>query len=667
MLRVTEELLLLTMDAESGDVRHVLPAHRRDAAFAGAVLVDLALENRIDTDTERLFPIDPKPVGDDLLDPTLLDIVGETGTHDTAYWIARTAEKAGTIREKALDRLIGRGILEADANGLVLPSRVVARAHRYPTVDGEIRQDVQSRVMTTLFSEDIPDPRDVVIIGLAAACGVFESILSREELTDVQERIDTISRLDLIGRTVSESLRTFKPAPVAKTVRSHEEIPEVPGLPVAGNAFRMAGDVRGFLAENYRKYGPVFRVRAFGYRFIALVGPEANVFLGRISGTHLRSHESYREFGVAMGGHRVLLSMDGPEHLRMRKLQVNGYSPKMLEANLDMAHDITQRMIENWPQERPVGVQRAMQQVIAEQIGLCCTGVSPDEYIDDLVYFLGAIVSMHITKRWPRQVELLPKFRRARRRLGELYRQILDAHRPELRAGQRPDFVDDLLEMNRTDPQLLPETDLRANILAPYMVGIDTSASVCAFMLYALLKHPDLLERMRAEVDEMYESGPPTPEGLRKLDVTNRIVLETLRMYPVIPALTRTISNSFEFGGYQIPAGAQAMLGTTVSHHLPECFPDPDRFDIERYSKNTLQHRQPGAFAPFGVGRHRCIGSGFSEMQIALTMAVIVRETELVLDRPERPLKIKRTPAPHPDESLRIRLVRRRGKPRAAA
>ena len=667
MLRVTEELLLLVLDAESGGIRHSLPTHRQDALFAGAVLTDLALENRIDTDTERLFPIDAKPLDDDLLDPVLLEITGEAETHDTAYWVARTAKRGSAIRKRALDRLVGHGILQAEANGLVFLSRLVARARRYPNLDGETRKDVQSRVMAALFSDEIPEPRDVVIIGLAAACGVFECILSRDELADVQERIDIISRLDLLGHTIRESVGTIEPPPEIKTVRPHAEIPEVPGLPVAGNAFQMAGDIRGFLAENYREYGPIFRIRAFGYRFIALVGPEANVFLGRISGTHLRSHESYREFAVAIGAHRGMLSMDGPEHVRMRKLQINGYSPKTFESKLDLAHDVTQRMIEKWPQGQPVGVQRAMQQVVAEQIGLCCTGVSPGEYIDDLIYFLGVAVSVHITKRWPKQVERLPKFRRAERRLEEFYEQILEAHRPERRAGQQPDFVDDILEINRTDPYLLPETDLRANILAPFLVGIDTSASVCAFMLYALLKHPDLLERMREEVDGMYESGPPTPEGLRKLDVTHRIAIETLRMYPVIPALTRTVSNSFEFGGYQVPAGAQAMLGTTVSHRLPECFPDPERFDIERYSKSTQQHRQPGAFAPFGVGRHRCIGSGFSEVQVALTMATIVREAELVLDRPERPLKIKLTPAPHPDESLRIRLVRRRGERRVAA
>ena len=664
MLRMTEELLLLIMDAKSGDIQHSLPAHQRDAVIAGAVLMDLALENRIDTDPERLFLVAPDPVDDDLLDPTLQDIVGETETHDTAYWITHTARRGDAIRKKALDRLIGRGILEAEDNGLVFPSRLVAQARRYPTIDGETKEDVRSRVMTTLFSEDIPDPRDVIIIGLAAASGVFESILARDELAVVKERIDAISRLDLMGRVIRESIRTIKPAaPPPKIVRPYEEIPEVPGWPVAGNAFQMAGDIREFLAKNYRQHGPIFRLRAFGHRLIALVGPEANVFATQISGTHLRSYEPYREFSVAFGGaHRNMLNMDGPEHLRLRKLLVNGYSPKTLESNLDAAHDVTRHLIEEWPQGQPIGIQRAMQEVIAEQIGLCCTGVSPRAYVDDLVHFLGTTVSVHMTRRWPVFMERLPKYRRAKRRLRELYEQILEAHQPERRAGKQPDFVDDLIEMNRADPQLLPETDLLANILAPYMVGIDTSASVCAFMLCVLLKHPDLLEQMRVEVDAMYELGPPTPAALRQLDVTHCIALETLRMYPVIPGIPRIVSNSFEFGGYEVPAGTPVLLGTTVSHHLPECFPDPERFDIERYSESEKQHRQPGAFAPFGVGRHRCLGSGFAEVQIALTLATIVRETELVLDRPERPLKIKLTPAPHPHTSVRFRLLRRRGR-----
>ena len=662
MLRVSEELLLLLLDAASGDIQHSFPEHKRDVVMAGAVLMDLALENRIDMDTERLFLLDSKPVGDDLLDPTLADIAADAEAHDTGYWIKRVAAGGAAIRAQVRNRLTGLGILEADANGLVYPSKVFARTRRYPASSRDKREDVKSRVMAAIFSDEIPDPNDIIIIGLAAACGVFESILTRDELAGVRERIESISRLDLMGSTIRESLRTIRPdaPPERKISRPQHDIPEVPGLPLAGNAFRMAGDVREFLAACYREHGPIFRIRAFGYRFIAFAGPEANVFLGKISSTHLRSHEPYRTFSVAMGGHRALLNMDGAEHLRMRKVQVNGYSPKTLEANLAVAHDATRRILREWPQRQLIGVQRAMQEIIAEQIGICLTGVSPGGYVDDLIDYLGMVVSVHITKRWLPLVARLPKYRRADRRLNELLAKILEAHRPERRIGVAPDFIDDLLEVNRSDPQFLPETDFRANMIAPYSVGIDTSASVCAFMLYALLKHPDLLERMRAEVDEMYAGGKPTARGLRKLDVTHRVALETLRMYPVVPAIARTVSNSFEFGGYRVPAGADLLIGTTVPHHLPECYPDPGRFDIGRYSKGTDQHRKPGVFAPFGLGRHRCLGAGFSELQIALTMAAIVHEAELELDRPERPLRVELVPAPHPDKSLRVRLVNRR-------
>ena len=459
--------------------------------------------------------------------------------------------------------------------------------------------------MRTLFSDDIPDPRDIVIISLASACGVFESILSPDELAQVRERIDFICRLDLIGREVAAAIRRVEsaPPPAPPLARPYSEIPEAAGLPLLGNVFGMTGDLREFLTREYRKHGPIFRVRALHYRWVALVGPEANVFVSRNAATIFRSWEQYHDFSAALGAHRVLLTMDGPEHIRMRRLLVKGYSPKMLEANLDLAHDVTRRAIEEWPQERPIEIQRAMQQIITEQIGMFCTGLSSEEYFDDLVYYLAMLIQMNVTKRFPKVMERLPKYRRAKRRMEAFYERIMETHQPEMREGQPPDFVDMLLEANQSAPQFLPETDLYANVLAPYLVGMDTSVSVCAFMLYSLLKHPEILERVREEVDEMYEHGPPTPDGLRKLDVTHRAAIETLRMYPVIPALTRTAANSFEFGGYRIPAGTEIMLGTTVGHHLQEYFPEPERFDIERYSRGRGEHLQPGAFAPFGVDR----------------------------------------------------------------
>ena len=665
-LRVVEEFLLLVLDADNGDIRHSFPLPARAVAFAGAALMDLALERRISTDLWRpeiLVVSDPTPLGSDLLDPILADIArgGET-TRETAFWVADLAKRSDEIREKALDRLIERGILEAEASGEVNLAPDVSRARRYNTGDDKTTEDVQLRIMRALFSDDIPGPRDIVIVSLAAASGVFESMLPPDELAQVRERIDVISGLDRIGREIAAAIRQIRalPPPSPPSVRPTAEMPEAAGLPLLGNVFGMAGDLRGFLLREYERHGPIFRVRALQYSWVALVGPEANVFADQNSATLFRTWEQYHDFGAALGAHRVLLSIDGPEHIRMRRLLIKGYSPKMLESNLDLAHDVTLRAIEGWSQGRPIEMQRAMQQIITEQIGMFCTGLSSEDYFDDLLYFLKMMIQLNVTRRLPKVMERLPKYRRARQRMQEFYEQIMEAHRPERREGQPPDFVDVLLEANRSDPQLLPETDLLVNVLAPYLVGMDTAASVCAFMLYSLLKHPDLLEHVKGEVDAMYEEhGSPTPEGMRKLDVTHRVALETLRMYPVVPALTRTVSNSFEFGGYRVPAGTEVMLGTTVGHHLPEYFPEPDRFDIERYSRDRAEHRQPGAFAPFGVGQHRCIGSGLSELQIALTLATIVRKADLELERPERPLKIKLSPAPHPADSVRMRLVRR--------
>ena len=101
MLRIAEELLLLIIDASSGTIQYAISEHQRDAVIAGAVLMDLALENRIDTDPEQLYLIDSTPVGDDLLDPTLLNIAEETKTRDTTYWVKRTAKQGNSIRDKA--------------------------------------------------------------------------------------------------------------------------------------------------------------------------------------------------------------------------------------------------------------------------------------------------------------------------------------------------------------------------------------------------------------------------------------------------------------------------------------------------------------------------------------------------------------------------------------
>ena len=201
---------------------------------------------------------DPTPLGDDLLDPTLADVVRDGRVHDTGFWVAHAARRCDEIRDGALARLAGRGILESEAGGLHFLSRKVSRSRRYRTHDGMVVEHVRLRIMRVLFDNEIPDPRDIAIICLTDASGVFERILSRSDLDQVAERIALVRKMDLIGRPVTETLRRSAPPPDARpsVPRRAREIPEAPGMPLAGNAIRMASDPGAFLIECYRTLGP---------------------------------------------------------------------------------------------------------------------------------------------------------------------------------------------------------------------------------------------------------------------------------------------------------------------------------------------------------------------------------------------------------------------------
>jgi Golgi phosphoprotein 3 len=201
MLRFAEELMLLILDDENGRFARV-PDRLMRYALAGGVLMDLALENRIDTDLKNLILVDSTPVQDSLLDPTLADIAQATDTKDARFWVERTALRADEIREEALNRLVEQGILQREEDRFLW----VFQSRRYPIVDNTAEREVKLRIMEVLFSDQIPDPRDVVIIGLAHACDIFTEILSARELARVADRIDQVRKLDLIGQAMSQAI-----------------------------------------------------------------------------------------------------------------------------------------------------------------------------------------------------------------------------------------------------------------------------------------------------------------------------------------------------------------------------------------------------------------------------------------------------------------------------
>ena len=200
-LRFAEEITLLMLNDEDGEFVHV-PGWSMQCAYAGAVLMDLALEYRIDTDLKRLVLLDPTPVGDGLLDPTLAVIAQSKETYDARHWVDHLAEGAEDLREKSLARLVERGILRREENRFLW----VFQSRRYPIVDGEAEREVKLRIMEVLFSNDIPDPRDIVLICLVDACGILRELLTPRELERASARIEQVRKLDLIGQAVSKAV-----------------------------------------------------------------------------------------------------------------------------------------------------------------------------------------------------------------------------------------------------------------------------------------------------------------------------------------------------------------------------------------------------------------------------------------------------------------------------
>lgn len=208
MLTIAEEILLLVLDDETGKLNTKLPVHSLRNAVSGALLMDLAFDNRIDTDLHRLTVIDSTPLGEPVLDHALTRIAAAEEERATGYWVDLFARDHETLQPQLLHRLVTRGILSQREDRLFW----IVGVRRYPTVDDRPQRDVKRRIMNTLLSDVIPDPRDIAIICLADACALWRSMIHRRELANVKQRIEQIAKMDLIGQSITQTIRELQDA-----------------------------------------------------------------------------------------------------------------------------------------------------------------------------------------------------------------------------------------------------------------------------------------------------------------------------------------------------------------------------------------------------------------------------------------------------------------------
>ena len=199
-LTFTEEIVLLALDDKTG-AQLPLPVTALGYGLAGAVLADLAVAGKIDTDAKQLTVLSRSPTGDPLLDPWLELIAADKTVHPVAYWLQVLFDRAREIEQPALDSLIERGILKRQDKKILW----VIGLRRYPTVDGHERTEVRTRLGQLILSEDLPDPRDAILISLLRGCRLTDRIFSGPEFAARDQRLATLAKMDLVGREVASA------------------------------------------------------------------------------------------------------------------------------------------------------------------------------------------------------------------------------------------------------------------------------------------------------------------------------------------------------------------------------------------------------------------------------------------------------------------------------
>ena len=201
MLTMLEEVVLLAVDERNGNLRSTREFGTA-YALVGAVFFDLALANRIDTDTEEIRVVDVAPTGNAILDRVLAQMSRRRDLKTVREWIEEMFHQRHDLDSEALQSLIDQGILRHEVSKLLW----IIDVERFPIVNNRQVQHVKVRLADAILSDRIPDTRDIMLVSIAESCGLLGYILSDVELENRKERIKTLCNLETISRKVSDAI-----------------------------------------------------------------------------------------------------------------------------------------------------------------------------------------------------------------------------------------------------------------------------------------------------------------------------------------------------------------------------------------------------------------------------------------------------------------------------
>lgn len=402
------------------------------------------------------------------------------------------------------------------------------------------------------------------------------------------------------------------------------------GLPVVGHALEMMRDRDSLFKRGYQEYGDVFAIKLGPRRAAVVTGADYNRLVYTETDKTLNMQDAYEFLKASVG--EVLFTASPETYYNQRPVIQEVFRRERMAIYVKAMNIEVQAWLDSLGDEGEVDITAAMQMLT--QFVAAHAFIGPDfrEELGPDFWKNYAAIGKSLDPILPPNLPL-PKFiqrDKARAAINKTFESIIDKRR------QNPDQYDDLISTLLTTPlkdgSVMDDTMIVNMFTALLFAGHETTAGQAAWLVALLLRHPEYLAKVQAEIDEHVQPGTDLDGGvLRHLEHTYWAIDETTRLNPSADLQLRTASADITLGEYVIPAGWQIIVNAANSHFLPDVFENPQTFDPLRFSPDRAEGKNPFAIVGFGGGIHRCTGMNFAKNEMAVIAARLFQQFELEL------------------------------------
>jgi cytochrome P450 len=409
--------------------------------------------------------------------------------------------------------------------------------------------------------------------------------------------------------------------------------PGPPGIFGIRNIYKFTRNSLDVLTELRERYGDFAEMKVLGKPYFLISHPD-DIETCIVKNAQIMGRDEYVEIlqrTLGMG----LLTSDGELWKRQRKLMAQAFTPKRIRTYAETMVKVTDRGL-TWRDGDEVNLHQEMSRLTMEVVAEVLFGANIGRAEVGRVRESMEVVNEYYANSWEAVLKLpswVPTARnvrvnRAIEELDGLIYQII----AQRRAGEkRDDLLGTLIDALDEGGAGMTDQQLRDESITLFLAGHETTALALAYTLYLLGKYPEVEKRVVAELDEVLGGRLPNAADVKQLSYLERVVKESMRLYPPAWTTGREALEELQLRGVRIPKGSQLLMSEWVVHRDPRWFPDPEAFDPDRWEPEKVKDLPRYAYFPFGGGPRVCIGNHFAMMEAMLMLAIIVQRHHLEL------------------------------------